>query len=92
MRYCKIRQINVADLSHLAAAENTAVLLRQLRAPLLSAFDIYKSNVSYGVITEDPTTHEAVAAWYRLLLDLDERAFASVPPAVARYVTEEVTA
>ena len=49
--------------------------LRNKRKPLLEAFDKYKSNVNYGVETEDKATREIILVWYNNLLNLVETAF-----------------
>ena len=49
--------------------------LRNKRKPLLEAFDKYKSNVNYGVVTETETTREVIVTWYQGLLNLVESAF-----------------
>lgn len=61
-------------------------LLRQKRKPLLNAFDIYKSNVSYGVIEETGEEHNQITAWYQSILDLDETALDNVPNSIKRYL------
>ncbi len=90
MRYRILGAITAVDLSRLGGSPLYADAARFLRAPLLTAFDIYKSNVSYGVITETAAEHKAVAEWYRRLLDLDPTALTDVPSAVACYVRREV--
>ena len=71
--------------------------LRALRKPLLKAFDIYKSNVYYGVIAETEEEHAEVLAWYAALLDIGntnakartmtaESAIQNVPAGVRRYL------
>ena len=71
--------------------------LRALRKPLLQAFDIYKSNVYYGVVTETEEEHAEVLAWYAALLDIGdtnakartmtaEGAIQNVPAGVRRYL------
>lgn len=59
---------------------------RRMRAPLLKAFDVYKTNVEYGVMTETPEEHEAVLLWYRGLLDLDSTAIANPPEKIISYL------
>lgn len=79
----KLTGFDLAAFAHLA--EETAVK-RDLRRDLLSAFDIYKQNVVYGILDETQAERETVLRWYRALLDLDSTAFSEVPPAVAAYL------
>jgi hypothetical protein len=53
--------------------------IRQLRKPLLEAFDIYKSNVVYGVDTETEFEKAEIMTWYQDLLDKKESALINVP-------------
>ena len=66
--------------------ENSKEELRAKRVPLLKAFDVYKSNVNYGVEFEDETDRINIITWYRLLLELNEKAFESVPERVKYYL------
>lgn len=66
---------------------------RRMRARYLKAFDIYKSNVSYGVETETEEQKAEVLAWYSALLDITELVtaesvpdFPQTPTCVARYM------
>ena len=76
----KLKMSGLAAFAHLA--EETSVK-RDIRRDLLSAFDIYKQNVVYGILDETQADRETVLRWYRALLDLDETAFSEVHPAVA---------
>lgn len=60
--------------------------IRQLRKPLLEAFDIYKSNVVYGVDTETEFEKAEIMAWYQDLLDKKESALRNVPLKIQRYL------
>ena len=60
--------------------------LREMRTPLLKAFDIYKSNVAYGVEFESEEQREEIIKWYNSLLQLDESAFENVPERVRYYL------
>lgn len=76
-------------LSKAACVKNTGEELnhiRFLRKPLLKAFDVYKSNVYYGVVKETEAEHAAVLAWYKNLCDLKTEAVESVPAAVQKYL------
>lgn len=86
MRVLSARKLKMSDLAAFAhLAEETSVK-RDIRRDLLSAFDIYKQNVVYGILDETQADRETVLRWYRALLDLDETAFSEVPPAVAAYL------
>lgn len=58
--------------------------LRQLRTPLLQAFDIYKSNVNYGI--EEDINRENILKWYKGILDLDETSINNPPQEIRRYM------
>lgn len=58
--------------------------LRALRTPLLQAFDIYKSNVNYGIETDN--NREEIIAWYNAILDLDKNAIYNPPIEIRRYM------
>ena len=67
--------------------------VRRQRARYLRAFDIYKSNVLYGVDTETEEEKAAVLAWYQTLLDLPSLAtaedvpeFPETPEGVEKYL------
>lgn len=60
--------------------------LRDRRAKLLDAFDIYKSNIAYKAITETADEHKATIQWYHDILDLKEEAFDRIPEKVAQYL------
>ena len=59
--------------------------LRKKREPLLKAFDVYKSNIEYGIETETEEQHETILAWYKKALALDESALNNVPSMIAKY-------
>ena len=86
MRVLSTRRIDNTDLNALRATEEVLEAKRQLRKPILEAFDVYKSNLYYGVITETETEHYQILYWYQLLLDLDEYALENVPPTIAKYI------
>lgn len=62
--------------------------LRKQRAILLEAFDKYKSNVNYGVVTEDEETRARIVSWYNDLLNLVESAFEeeNIPSEISYYL------
>lgn len=58
--------------------------LRAQRKDILNAFDIYKTNVYYGI--EQDEDREQILAWYQDLLDLKETAFKNIPEAIQKYM------
>ena len=67
-------------------AKNNVVVLRQKREILFKAFDIYKSNIEYGLITETDEVHQRIASWYLLALELDYNAITNYPHELDRYL------
>ena len=59
---------------------------RSKRKLLLKAFDIYKTNVQYGI--EDDTQRDMILYWYHALLDLEDWAFDEnrIPKQIRRYL------
>ena len=45
--------------------------LREQRKSLLKAFDIYKTNVQYGIENETEEEHQSILEWYERILDLN---------------------
>ena len=66
--------------------ENKKLLLREKREPLLIAFDTYKSNVNYGIEIETQEEKDLIIKWYKLILDLDEKAINNVPEKIKYYL------
>lgn len=62
------------------------VAIRQLRKPLLEAFDIYKSNINYGVEIETVNEHNDIMIWYQGLLDKEIWALENIPVKIQRYI------
>lgn len=86
MKILERKQITTSDLDNVSGTSVDAVLKRSLRQPLLTAFDIYKSNVYYGVIMESAAEHTAILEWYQSLLDLDRAAIENPPAAIKKYI------
>lgn len=80
----KTRPLNSSDIKKLGGYADEGI--RQLRKPLLEAFDIYKSNIAYGVETETESEKAEIMAWYKKLLDLDATALDNVPAKIQRYL------
>lgn len=72
------RIITLADVGEIVArmpkemADNAK---RQLRKPLLTAYDTHKTNVLYEGQEESIEEKEKVLAWKKELLDLKDKAF-----------------
>ena len=60
--------------------------LRELRCPLLKAFDIYKTNVLYGIINESESEKAEVLKWYQAILDLDKEAIENPLSQIKKYL------
>ena len=60
--------------------------LRNLRCPLLKAFDIYKINVMYNIITESESEKAEVLKWYQAILNLDKDAIENPLPQITKYL------
>ena len=88
---CKttIRLINLSDVDNIverlpkATADNAK---RQLRKPLLTAYDSHKSTVIYEGKTETAEEKEKVLAWKQKALDLKTEAFKDIPEKVKYYL------
>nr|DAN10080.1 MAG TPA: hypothetical protein [Caudoviricetes sp.] len=86
MKILKRKSLTIKDTEGLNGLAVRSEALRTLRAPLLDAFDIYKSNVYYGIITETDEQHEAIVAWYHNLCDLKESAISEPPAGIRKYL------
>lgn len=97
IRY-KPQPLKLEEKDRLTGTGKELDYLRALRKPLLQAFDIYKSNVYYGVVTETEEEHAEIVEWYRTLLGIGEinplsrsfetvdEAIRNVPAGVRRYL------
>ena len=90
MKVLSKRMIGIDDTAALPTGKKEDAL-RTLREPLLAAFDIYKGNVQYGILTETEEEHTAVTAWYKELCDLEPESMRNVPYGVAKYVKRKRT-
>ena len=89
MKILKREALTVEKAAGLDGLPEKAEALRTLRKPLLEAFDVYKSNAYYGIVSETEEEHAVVLAWYRALLDLDESALKNMPAHIEKYVRKE---
>ena len=90
MKVLSKRLIGIDDTAALPMGKKEDAL-RTMREPLLAAFDIYKSNVQYGIQTETEEEHDEVLKWYDALLDLEPESMRNVPYGVAKYVKRKRT-
>lgn len=74
------------DYRMIEGTEAELEVRRKMRASLLKAFDVYKTNVEYGVVEETQEEHDAILQWYRGLLDLDPTAISYPPEKVTSYL------
>ena len=61
-------------------------LLRSVRKDLLKAFDVYKTNVSFGILLQTELEIAVAKKWYEKLLDLNEDAFLDIPSQISKYL------
>ena len=67
-------------------ASKSQEILRMERERLFRAFDIYKANVRYGVVSESEEEHIRITEWYRKALDLDSNSIRDYPVVLNRYL------
>lgn len=67
-------------------AQHNKDVLRNKRAKLFKAFDIYKENVNYGLVVETEETHSKLASWYLACLELDYEAITNYPNELEKYL------
>ena len=84
MKIISREKISAENLKDFDGAELISVK-RYLRKPLLKAFDVYKTNVFYGVETETEEERVKIISWYKDLLDLNDSAFFCVPEQIIKY-------
>lgn len=62
--------------------------LRSERAKAFKAFDIYKTNVQYGIVSETEEAHARIVMWYDACLDLEAEAIRNMPKEIARFAAK----
>jgi hypothetical protein len=83
------RIITLADVGEIVArmpktaADNAK---RQLRKPLLTAYDTHKTNVVYDGKIESAKEHEEMIVWKQRILDLETQAFNNIPNILKYYL------
>lgn len=86
MKILRRRKLNEADLIAFSGISEETEAKRAVRENILAAFDIYKTNVYYGVITETAAEHAAILVWYKQLCDLQDGAFENIPANIKKYL------
>jgi hypothetical protein len=61
-------------------------MLRERRKKLFKAFDIYKTNVGYKLLSETKDRHAQIVEWYQNALDLNEEAIEQYPEELDKYL------
>ena len=89
MNEVKNKIIKIDDIDMLAERlpkEHADNAKRQLRKPILEAFDSYKTSVQYGDAAETQEEHEKVLQWKQSLLNLETEAFKNIPEKIKYYL------
>lgn len=86
MKILSKHKINNSDIDDLINTQEINSIIRQLRKPLLEAFDIYKTNIAYGIEVETDEEKEHILAWYNNLLDKNVDALRNIPNKILRYL------
>jgi len=88
MKNAKI--LTTADFSRLPVkdTEEKKNAKRALRENLLKAWDIHKSNISYGAEAETEEEHALCIKWWKALLNLEDWAFTDIPQGVKKHLKE----
>ncbi len=69
--------------------ERKKINLRMKRKKILAGFDIYKSNINYGLGIETEEEHREINKWYQDLLDLEVSALENIPEKIKYYMEEK---
>lgn len=86
MKILSKHKINNSDIDDLINTQEVNSIIRQLRKPLLEAFDIYKTNIAYGIEAETDEEKEHILTWYNNLLDKNVEALRNIPNKILRYL------
>lgn len=70
----------------LQSANTSNTLLREKRAKAFKAFDIYKQNVNYGLISETKAKHTEIVEWYNNCLDLVQESIENIPDEIKQFL------
>ena len=86
MKILSIKKAGVKEVNCDTTKDLGKKILRQVRENLLNAFDVYKTNVNYGIVEETEEKKKSITEWYLAILDLDAEALERIPQEVLRYV------
>lgn len=67
-------------------AKHNQEVLRNKRARLFKAFDIFKENVSFGIEQINDERKQEIISWYAHALELDYNAIENYPSELERYL------
>ena len=70
----------------LERAKHNLDVLRNKRARLFKAFDIFKENVNFGITQLSDERKAEIIAWYNLCLELDYNAINNYPSELEKYL------
>lgn len=84
--YRALKRADVDKIETSLSEHDAKEAKRQLRKPLLTAYDTHKTNVLYEGQAETAEERNKVLAWKQGLLDLQTEAFKSVPEEVEYYL------
>ena len=85
MEIINIKKVVASDAVNAKGCEKLDIL-RSVRKGLLKAFDVYKTNVSFGIVEQTELEIAVAKKWYEKLLDLNEDAFLDIPSQIAKYL------
>ncbi len=84
MKILNVSEMKIEDANMIG--EEKLTLFRQIRKKQLQAFDIYKTNLFYGLEEETEEEKIAVIDWYNGVLNLNADAIKNIPQKVKKYV------
>ena len=76
---------DIDDIVERLPTEHADNAKRQLRTPLLDAFDVHKGNISYGAESETYEEKIEVLAWREKIKNLETEAFKNIPKQIKYY-------
>ena len=75
----------ILEKHEIEKAKKRLNFLRKKREHLFGGFDIYKTLVNYGILSETPEKKELIIEWYNACLSLDEEALKNPPSEIIKY-------
>ena len=76
---------DIDDIVERLPIEHANNAKRQLRTPLLEAFDVHKGNISYGAEYETYEEKAEILAWREKIKNLETEAFKNIPRQIKYY-------